>query len=282
MSRNPPAIGRLATSFNGLRVWRREQTVWGGRMRAETFDRTLYLWLHRLGLMGASERAALRRLVRPGMTVVDVGANLGLYSVFLARQVGPAGRVVSFEPDPDLFALLRGNCAANAVANVEAYNMALGAAAGRMILSRLTLNSGDNHLGADPDGAFHRPIEVEVASLDSMMPSIRPDLIKVDVQGWELKVLAGMESLLTRVRALGIFLEVCPKWLRRAGDGPEDLYDFLGALGFTLYSCADWRPFDRPSYLAMAGRLKGQGHVDVFASRAGPPRGGDGPPGGPG
>src|ERR1019366_3383573 len=128
MSRNPPAIGRLATSFNGLRVWRREQTVWGGRMRAETFDRTLYLWLHRLGLMGASERAALRRLVRPGMTVVDVGANLGLYSVFLARQVGPAGRVVSFEPDPDLFALLRGNCAANAAANVEAYNMALGAA----------------------------------------------------------------------------------------------------------------------------------------------------------
>src|SRR5208283_897383 len=113
------------------------QRVWGFGMRAATFDRALYLALHRAGLMGAPERAALAALARPGMTVLDIGANLGLYSLLLARSVGPSGRVIAFEPDPDLCALLRANCAANGLANVEAHNMALGAAPGRMILSRL-------------------------------------------------------------------------------------------------------------------------------------------------
>ena len=265
------AVGRLASAFNGLGLWRREQVVWGQRMRSATFDRTLYLWMHRLGLMGSAERAALGRLARPGMTVLDVGANLGLYSMFLAQRVGPQGRVVSFEPDPDLFGLLRDNLAANSFANVEVHNLSLGDRPGRMVLSRLTLNSGDNHLGTAAESTFRRPVEVEVTPLDAMMAGLCPDLVKVDVQGWELKVLRGMQSLLGRVPSVGLYLEVCPKWLRRAGDGPEELHDFLWALGFRLFSCADWTEFDKASFLAMAGRLRGQGHVDVFVSRLGPP-----------
>jgi FkbM family methyltransferase len=207
------------------------------------------------------------------MTVLDVGANLGLYSIFLARSVGPSGRVIAFEPDPDLLALLRDNCAANSVANVEAHNLALGAAPGRMVLSRLTLNSGDNHLGDEADSTFRRPLEVEVAALDVLMGGLRPDLIKVDVQGWELKALRGMESVLRNAGQVGIYLEVCPKWLRRAGDGPGELFDYLQSLGFAVYSCATWAPMQRAAFLAMAGRLRGQGHVDVFVSRCGPPAG---------
>lgn len=264
------AIGRLASAFNGLAVWRMSQRVWGLRLRAVTFDRTLYLALHRLGLMGAPERATLSRLALPGMTVLDIGANLGLYSAFLARSVGPQGRVIAFEPDPDLFSLLRENCAANGLENVDARNLALGAAPGRMILSRLTLNSGDNHLGEAADSTFRRPLEVEVGALDALMGGLRPDLIKVDVQGWELKVLRGMENLLRAAGPVGIYLEVCPGLLRRAGDGPAELFDYLGSLGFTVYSCATWEPVGREPFLALAGRLTGQGHVDVFASRAAP------------
>ena len=270
MNQAARVMGRLASRFNGLALWRLEQRVWGLRMRAVTFDRTLYLALHRAGLMGASERVALGHLVRPGMTVLDVGANLGLYSLFLASGAGPSGRVIAFEPDPDLFALLRENCAANSAANVEAHNLALGASPGRMVLSRLTLNSGDNHLGESRDSTFRRPVEVEVAALDILMEGLRPDLIKVDMQGWELKVLKGMESLLRRVEAVGIYLEVCPKWLRRAGDGPAQLFDYLQSLGFRIYSCGTWAPMDRAAFLAMAGRLMGQGHVDVFVSRSQP------------
>src|ERR1700677_4742302 len=175
---NPVAagIGRLASLLNGFGLWRREQRVWGQRMSARTFDRTLYLWLHRRGWMGAAERVVLGEIVKPGMTAVDVGANLGLYSLLLAELVGPGGRVISFEPDPELFSLLRENCAANG-ASVEAHLVALGASPDRMVLQRLTLNSGDNHLGSTNRKAFRRPIEVEVAAFDRLMPGPRPDFI---------------------------------------------------------------------------------------------------------
>src|SRR5688500_13704019 len=89
---------RLALGFNQLPLWRGECTVWDFRFTAATFERWLYLRLHRLGRMGRDECAALRKIVRPGMTILDVGGNLGLYTLLLSRLVGPAGRVVTFEP----------------------------------------------------------------------------------------------------------------------------------------------------------------------------------------
>jgi FkbM family methyltransferase len=266
-----PAIGRLASAFNGSGFWRREQPVWGRRMRARTFDRTLYLWMHRLGLMGSSERTVLGQLVRPGMTAVDVGANLGLYSLLLEGLVGPAGRVIAFEPDPELFSLLRENCAENG-APVEARQVALGLEPGRMILQRLILNSGDNHLGAAGRAAFRRPLEVEVAPLDSLMPGLRPDFIKVDVQGWELKVLKGMEGTLRACGGAAVYLEFWPTGLRRAGDSPGELFSYLRGLDFRLYSCAGWRELDEGALLALGEDVRGMKHVDLYASRQGPPR----------
>jgi len=124
-----PLVGgleRLAVGFNELALWRGECAFWGLRFTAASFERWLYLRLHRLGRMGREERATLEKIVRPGMTVLDVGGNIGLYTVLLSRLVGPAGRVISFEPDPALFALLRENCALNGCTNVEAHNLALG------------------------------------------------------------------------------------------------------------------------------------------------------------
>jgi FkbM family methyltransferase len=264
------AIERAASSLNGLGLWRGEQFVWDHRMRSSSFDRSLYLWMHGRGLMGSAERATLSRLVRPGMLVLDVGANLGLYSLLMAGLVGPTGRVVSFEPDPALFSLLKENCAANGAENVECVHLALGSQSGRMTLQRPTLNSGDNHLGNNTSTPFRRPIEVGVASLDSLMPGLRPDFIKVDVQGWELKVLRGMEGTLRASEGVGIFLEICPKWLHRAGETPQDLYRFVRDLGFRFYSCKGWEELDEERYLALSGSMRGEDHVDLLASRKAP------------
>ena len=265
-----PVIGRLASAFNGFGLWDREQPVWGPRMRARTFDRTLYLWMHRRGYMGAAERIVLGKLVKPGMTAIDVGANLGLYTLLLAQLVGAQGRVISFEPDPDLFSLLRENCSVNG-ACVEARLVALGLSPDRMILQRLTLNSGDNHLGSSSRAAFRRPLEVEVAAFDSLMPDLLPDFIKVDVQGWELKVLKGMEATLRASEKVQVYLEFWPEGLRRAGDSPAALFEFVRGLGFRFYSCTDWAELDEGAFLALAGVVKGMNHVDLLATRGRPP-----------
>jgi FkbM family methyltransferase len=265
-----PAIEYLAASFNGLGVWRREQSVWGKRMSSRTFDRSLYLWMHRRGFMGKAEQAIMARLVKPGMTVVDVGANVGLYTLFMAGLVGPGGRVIAFEPDPDLAALLRDNCAANGAANVEAHPAALGSSADRLILHRLTLNSGENHLGSQGRSAFRRPVEVDVAAFDSLLPGVRPDFVKVDVQGWELNVLRGMEATLRESEAL-VYLEFWPDGLRRAGSAPGDLFSFVRGLGLNFYACDDWRQLSEPMFLDMAAKVKGMNYVNLLASRRGPP-----------
>ena len=87
-------IDRLADGFNDLSCWKGSCRVWDLRMTSPTFERWLYLRVHGLGLMGREERRFLEAFVRPGMRILDVGSNLGLYSVLMARRIGPTGRVL--------------------------------------------------------------------------------------------------------------------------------------------------------------------------------------------
>jgi FkbM family methyltransferase len=260
-------VERLALAFNQLSCWRGECEVWGLRFSSATFERWLYLRLHRLGRMGRDESAALGRIVRPGMTVLDVGGNLGLYTLLLSRLVGPAGRVVSFEPDPDLFALLQRNISLNGCTNVEAHNLALGRQHDRLVLRRMILNSGDNTLGAGGSGLFRREIETEVVALDEYLPSLQPDLVKIDVQGWELEVLRGMERTLAAIPAPALYLEFWPEGFRRAGCTAEDLVDWLHARGYHLHLAGTPAPLDRAGLAALTKRLTGLKHADLYATR---------------
>ncbi|HZZ19425.1 MAG TPA: FkbM family methyltransferase [Opitutaceae bacterium] len=261
----------MATAFNGLGLWRGQQPVWGKRMHARTFDRSLYLWMHRCGLMGKSERATLMELIKPGMNIVDVGANVGLYTLFMAGLAGPGGRVTAFEPDPDNVEILRENCSENGAGNVDIRHCALGAEAGRLSLHRLILNSGENHLGRQERSAFSSTMDVDVQAFDTLFPSARLDFVKVDVQGWELKVLSGMEAALRRSKPV-IFLEFWPDGLMRAGAEPEDLYQFIEGIGLNLYSCDGWGLLTLGGFLELATTAKGMGYVNLVASvnRPGP------------
>ena len=133
---------RLLYGLNHARLWRRSVLLWDCRVRAASLDRLLFLALHRAGWMGAEEVAVLRRLVRPGMQVVDVGANVGLYSLLLGRLVGERGCVYSFEPEPHLCATLRENCGSNGITNVVPFEYAAGPSNARQRFQRATFNSG--------------------------------------------------------------------------------------------------------------------------------------------
>jgi FkbM family methyltransferase len=187
--------------------------------------------------MGVNERYWFEHLLRPGMITADIGANLGLYSLTIARCVGVDGLVYVFEPDPDLFTALRRNCEINGFPWIKCFNVALGEKTGRLSLRRSAFNSGDNRMqatsGVTDDGmAF----DVDITTFDQLLgdDADRVDFIKIDVQGWELSVFKGMEKRLSNPRPLLILFEFGPDTLLGAGVNPADLLSFLTDRGFEL------------------------------------------------
>ncbi|HEX4169366.1 MAG TPA: FkbM family methyltransferase [Bryobacteraceae bacterium] len=228
----------LATSFaqlNLLDLWKQEMQVWGFRLTPPSLDRLVCLALHRLGLMGKAEKKLFAQWIRPGMTIIDIGANQGLYALLFSELVGASGRVLAFEPEPDMFAALTRNCEVNSAFNVECFQFALGARNTRATLTRSLVHAGDNRIAAADSRKITRAIDIKVAPLDEVIGDKSVDFIKMDVQGWELEVLRGMRRTLERNRNLQIAFEFWPQGLRNAGCQPADLLDHLRSTGFRLF-----------------------------------------------
>jgi FkbM family methyltransferase len=208
----------LIAAFNRLPLWRPALRVWDFTVKAPTYDRWLYLWMHRAGRMGRAEADFFRRVIQPGMHIADVGANIGLYSLLLARTAGPAGRVYAFEPDALMASALRRNLAANGITQAEVFEQAVGAATGTATLQRNSVNSGDNRLGTSTGTALHsEQTPVRVCALQDALQGRRLDFIKMDVQGWEGEALRGVAGLLDANPGLQIYFEFWPHGLRLAG-----------------------------------------------------------------
>lgn len=155
---------------------------------------------------GANERPvqeALAGALRPGDTVLDVGANVGFLTVIAARLVGAGGRVVAFEPVPDNARQIRRNAKLNRLGNIEVVESAVADRTGTATLVLARFAGGAALEGADrpPDACGERT--VPVVTLDEWCAGASvpaPALVKIDVEGAELAVLRGMAGLLAGPR----------------------------------------------------------------------------------
>lgn len=153
---------------------------------------------------------ALAELVKPGQTVYDVGANIGFFTILCSRLVGPQGHVYAFEPIPQNLATLRHNVTLNALGNVTIVEAALSSSTGsaEMFVSPWSAFHSLNVEGAtkqDNHGPQAGEITVQTVTLDEFVQGegVRaPDLVKIDVEGAELIVLAGMGATLRSVKPL--------------------------------------------------------------------------------
>jgi FkbM family methyltransferase len=152
-----------------------------------------------------------KRIVRPGSTVCDIGANIGLVTMLLSSLVGPNGHVLAFEPNPVPFARLQTTIARNDRTNVTAFPMALGAQSEQLALSIPTSNSGAASLKNARDSHGIRSITVPVCTLDeiaSQHAMDHIDFMKVDVEGFEAEVFKGSTHVLQSLRPDAILFEM--------------------------------------------------------------------------
>ncbi len=199
---------------------------------AYTVDSHLYY----SGVFEPTTVAMLRRLVRPGDTVLDVGANIGYLSLILRKCVGDAGRVVSFEPIPQMVERLGANIDLNGFTNIQVVHAGLSDTAGSAMLS------------LDPalrlDGRAGEPQRVELITLDGYVGgnSIdRIDLIKIDTDGAEPGVLRGAWRTLERFRPV-VVIELGVGELEAAAESIE----LLRRHGYGFFDESGSRVIDDP------------------------------------
>jgi FkbM family methyltransferase len=189
-----------------------------------------------------AEARALREFLRPGMGYLDVGGNLGYLATLAARLVGPSGRVVAVEPEPYNFSLLRRNLRLNAPGRAVAVNAAAGAAPGTARLFKAAENLGDHRLYADGEAGRREGVDVPVVRLDELYAANgwpAPDFVKIDVQGYEPFVAAGLEGLVTADRPRAVLTEYWPLGIRNAGGDPAAYLEWFRARGFACRLVGD-------------------------------------------
>ncbi len=205
----------------------------------------------------------LRRVVRPGDTCLDVGANLGIHTCVLSDLVRPTGRVLSFEPLPLARAAAAALVRRRRLDNVRLFAVALsdGPREGRMVVPEREGSPWDGYAFLERAGASNvlpgrrftgrRMVDFTSETLDGVLQGEevdRVDMIKLDVEGSELFVLEGGRRTLRRYRPL-VLCELIPARCQRYGYAAADIMGVLADLGYKAFGCnetGEVTPTERP------------------------------------
>jgi FkbM family methyltransferase len=220
----------------------------GGTRLCLNFDNDLNQAIFVAGNYEPNEFALLDRVLRPGMTVLDGGANEGAFTVFLAARVGRNGLVLAVEPSSRELVRLRGNVAVNNADRVAVVPVALGEQEGMVVLTL----AEDRHAGQNTLGRFIYPAVREIGratvpatTLDALTQGHGLeclDVVKLDLEGAELRTLLGARRVLERFKPL-LLLEAAEPALQRQGGSVRALVCWLNEAGYLLFR------FDPPTGL---------------------------------
>lgn len=224
-----------------------------------------------------SEQALFAKYLHGEMTLVDIGANLGLYTAVSMHHLDAGGRIVAFEPFPQTYEFLQKNVAANqdngrACPRVDTFNLAATPEPSRMDLRLNPENRADNRLY---HGTYHGKLEqwdtlpVEGRPVDDVLAELgieEVNFVKIDIQGYEQKAISGFQKTLARSQNVILLSEFWPKGLHESGGSPHEYLQMLENLGFTLYVLNE-KPHGTVTQLtdceALIARLPGRKYTDI-------------------
>jgi FkbM family methyltransferase len=199
----------------------------------------------------------------PGDTFIDIGANIGYHTLFVAGSFDDRVHIHAFEPQPSLCRLLRRSVTKSQLRNVHVHETGLGDAASTALLSVRRDNIGSSSvLPHTIDVKVTNQTPISIQTLDSHLPTIgRVTVIKIDVEGFEYEALRGGQTLLQRDQPT-IFLEFSPALYELAYPGKTaDFIDFLTSIGYSFFTLTD-EPIDLTTWARSYTKTLGQ--IDVM------------------
>lgn len=180
-----------------------------------------------------------------GMDVIDIGANIGYYSLIEAKYVGKSGNIMAIEPAPENFERLQENIVLNQYDNIDCIKKAVGA---EKRTANMNISKAPNRNRIGTGNTEKETIEVEVDTVDDLAKEMEPDFIRMDVEGYEIEILKGMENIL-ETESLKLFLEIHPKKIEKFYDGnSEEIWEKLSNKDFRIKYLVRHPPRAKLSY----------------------------------
>lgn len=214
----------------------------------------------------------IERVLRRGMTFLDLGANLGYFTILASQRVGDEGRVYAFEPGPENYRFLLKNIQLNGCRNVRPLNVAASNRTGPGELF-LSSDSPTDHQLVDDPSAHRKAIRVNTITVDHAVGSASgPLVVKIDVQGHEMQCVQGMTTTLRHSAQASLIVEFCPYLLVRHGADPKDFLELLTSIGLSVREISYLHyPRRNNRWLLERYTYDNQGYTNLYLTRAGPP-----------
>ncbi len=216
-----------------------------------------------------------KNFISSGDIVMDIGANIGYFTLLAARLVGQYGKVLAFEPVPYFLELICSSARLNNLTNITAFQMALSdtPGEGHIFLDKKNLGLASPVSNNVID--LSESLQVKYTTIDIFCEEngIKPNFVKIDVQGYELKVLRGAIKLLQRGNAK-LYFEFWPRGINNAGDMPEEIFYLLEATGYKVFKVNNdggFSPVSKNEFLKITMDLLSESNylssVNIFATK---------------
>ena len=197
-----------------------------GVMLYNTVDQYVGKSFEEYGEFSEGEAKIFREILQPGMTVLDVGANIGAHTVPMSKEVGDSGMVIAFEPQRIVFQNLCANVSLNSLTNVRTIHAAVGRSDSQVFIPDIDYSKEGNFGGIEL-GEYESGEVVKVIPIDSLQLN-RCDFIKADVEGFEIEVLLGAKKTIKTYKPV-LYIENDRK------EKAEELLGLIRSLGYTIY-----------------------------------------------
>jgi FkbM family methyltransferase len=234
-------------------------TRWGAKMLVDTRDAAIAPWLVLDGMWEPHVTAWLQATLTEGQIFVDVGANVGYFTLLGAQLVGPGGKVVSVEAHPQLAEILHRNVVINGVYGyVTTHHRAAWSENTELEFHIRTNFAGNSSVGTIDDAGLARlgdteqTVRVQAVLLDDLLSDLpRVDVMKIDVEGAEVQAFRGLRRTIEANPGLVIMFEWARAQIESVGDTPAGLAELVDGLGFKLRLLETGEPIDTAQLLAL-------------------------------
>ena len=263
------AVAR-SRSYNGLLI----KEVQGNQMILDLNDVGISHELLLTGIHEAESTKQFRQEIKPGMHILEVGANIGYYALIGSQLIGDNGRITAFEPSPRNMNLLKANISLNSLDEIiTTYPFGAGSKSGKERFYIMSKGNMSSFISRDEDRIIKTLdyIDVEMVRLDDFLSehNMSVDYVRMDVEGYELEIIKGMERVLTSKEApQGLFIEIHSDLLNKiAGSSCETFVNLLLEMNYDIKK-ARYRGKEETSVTSsselLSHKLREKGYWEAF------------------